>query len=55
MGALEGAVEDVGVKVGAGEGCDVFWEGVEVGCAPCAAPGEVFGGGSGGLLVFVRG
>ena len=48
MGALEGAVEDVGVEVGAGDRSYVFGGCVEVGGAPGAAPGEVFGGGSGG-------
>jgi hypothetical protein len=38
---LEGAVEDVGVEVGAGDGSYVFWGGGEVGGAPGAAPGEV--------------
>lgn len=43
VSALEGAVEDVGEKIWAGDGSGVFWGNVEIGCSPGAVPLEVFG------------
>jgi hypothetical protein len=51
VSALEGAVEDIGEEVGAGDVGDVGGRCREVCCSPGSKPGEVFRWGAGRVLV----